>query len=46
MTTTKPHNPANVLLQDAKTGKLPESEGTLVLKEVIKKLSCNAISKI
>lgn len=26
-------NPANVLLQDAKTGKIPSEEGTLVLKE-------------
>lgn len=45
MTTTKPHNPANVLLQDAKTGKLPESEGTLVLKEVIKNSAVMQLAK-
>ena len=45
MTTTKPHDPNNVLLQDAKTGKIPESEGTLVLKEVIKNSAVMQLAK-
>ena len=28
-------DPANVLLQDARTGNIPSEEGTLVLKEFI-----------
>ena len=43
--TTKPHDPANVLLQDAKTGKIPSTEGTLVLKEVIKNSAVMQLAK-
>ena len=43
--TTKPHDPANVLLQDAKTGKIPSTEGTLVLKKVIKNSAVMQLAK-
>lgn len=38
-------NPANVLLQDAKTGKIPSEEGTLVLKEFMANSAVTKLAK-
>ena len=38
-------NPANILLQDAKTGEIPKEEGTLVLKEFMTQSAVTRLAK-
>lgn len=38
-------NPANILLQDAKTGEIPKEEGTLVLKEFMTQSAVTQLAK-
>ncbi len=38
-------NPANVLLQDAVTGKVPTEQGTLVLKEFMTQSAVTKLAK-